>query len=251
MVTPAEEAVMIQDTAADRLVVAWSTALATARTSTPEPTSTPPEPGVVPPGLESMVRLALLSAAVVAVSSSDRRDDTPSGPAREREPKRPDQARLAELVDEIAPSHAEFVWKAAHEHAASSPRGTDPSFVRHAAWTDGANAAAEVQLGLAEELGLPFKIWLTRGDDDVRAAHRKLHGNVTKIKTPFRKWPNGKVLAYPGDHRAPMDMWINCRCFMFLSPTDDYVAEAFMPADLDKAFALAASLEAQFMEVLV
>jgi hypothetical protein len=77
-------------------------------------------------------------------------------------------------------------------------------------------------------------------------SHRKLHGVPVEMGKPFIKWPDGQMLDYPGDLRAPVHETANCRCFIFLAPTKERVAEALAPADLDKAFSLAASLESRW-----
>jgi hypothetical protein len=89
-------------------------------------------------------------------------------------------------------------------------------------------------------------MWISRGDPKVRALHRTLHGRVRPPGTPFHKWPDGQELNYPGDPKAPVDAWINCRCALLLVPAKDAAhAEAVFhvpDADFDVPMAASARL---------
>lgn len=89
------------------------------------------------------------------------------------------------------------------------------------------------------------KIWISRGDSRVRKLHRQLHGRDAMMDDPFWTWPlSGQVLRFPGDERAPMEQWINCRCLLFYVPVEvssSEIADALAPADFDKSFDLVAS----------
>lgn len=66
------------------------------------------------------------------------------------------------------------------------------------------------------------KTWISRMDDRVRPLHLRLHGRTKRLSEDFWRWPHtGQVLGYPGDHRAPIEAWIGCRCIMVLHWTID------------------------------
>lgn len=58
--------------------------------------------------------------------------------------------------------------------------------------------------------GFTYKIWLTQGDDRVRDSHAEAYGQKVGITEDFTV--GGYTLRYPGDRRAPISEWINCRC---------------------------------------
>lgn len=73
-------------------------------------------------------------------------------------------------------------------------------------------AAGEVE----KSLGWRFvKIWITRQDDKVRDTHRPMHGKRI-AKGELFAVPAGDgatdMMRYPGDRRASIGNWINCRC---------------------------------------
>lgn len=81
------------------------------------------------------------------------------------------------------------------------------------------------QAGLTYARHLPngmvgSKVWLARQDEDTRPEHRAANGQPQHLDKPFVA--GGVHLDYPGDTRAPMDEWINCRC-----------SQAFMPPGAD------------------
>ena len=233
MASPAENAAIQQDIAADRLSVATALAVQRARIS-------PPEGGVpMPPATLAPVIEAGIFAALIAMASSSERQVAA--------PTRVDRKALQDKATELEPQITDRVWEAAVEHAKTAPVDTDREFSRALARSSATRVAAESAQAVGDELGMKFKVWVSRGDEKVRASHRALHGKVVEIGKPFKRFSGGR-LDYPGDTRAPIGEWINCRCLLFMSPTKAGVAEALAPADLDKAFALAASLEQRWLD---
>ncbi|MFD3514896.1 phage portal protein [Streptomyces sp. NPDC058657] len=55
-----------------------------------------------------------------------------------------------------------------------------------------------------------LRVWTTRGDTRVRAAHQALNGTTLPAGTPYTV--DGARLRYPGDPFAPTALTINCRC---------------------------------------
>lgn len=228
MASPAENAAVQQDIAADRLLAATGLAVQRARLS--------PE---APPTLAPVVEAAIFAALIALASSDERR----AGPAV-----RINRQALQDEATKLEPTVTEHVWTAAVEHAKTTTPDTDREFSRALARSSATRVAAESAQTVGNELGMKYKVWVSRGDEKVRASHRKLHGRPVEIDKPFKRWPDGQRLDYPGDTRAPIGEWINCRCLLFMSPTKAGVAEALAPADLDKAFALAASLEQRWLD---
>ena len=241
MPTPASDAARAQDNAAERLLPAAQAAVAAARAVAP---SAPPAPPV--PLVES-VEMAVNAAMLFVLASSLR--SAPSGSAAPA----PTRADVREMAAEAAPRVAESLWSSATQHVASTPleatplaQQADTAFARSLARTEATRVAALSSLAMGQALGFKYKIWMSRGDSRVRTLHRELHGKPVEMGEPFKRWPDGHILNYPGDPAAPMDAWINCRCFMWASPTKRLVREALSPANLVEAFNLAASLEADF-----
>ena len=56
------------------------------------------------------------------------------------------------------------------------------------------------------------KTWYTRNDTRVRETHAKANGQEVPYSSYFSidGWP----MEYPGDTRAPIGLWANCRCIM-------------------------------------
>ena len=81
------------------------------------------------------------------------------------------------------------------------------------------------QAGLTYARHLPeglvgSKVWLARQDEETRPEHRMANGQPQHLDKPFVA--GGVHLDYPGDTRAPLDEWINCRCSQaFLPPGAD------------------------------
>lgn len=57
------------------------------------------------------------------------------------------------------------------------------------------------------------KTWITRNDNRVRHSHAAMHGQTVSSNASFQL-PNGGVIRYPGDPRAPLSESVNCRCVM-------------------------------------
>lgn len=76
----------------------------------------------------------------------------------------------------------------------------------------------EAQLQAAGQLpGTVKKLWYSALDNRVRPAHRAASGDRVDLDEPFVLRARSGVLAemmHPGDVRAPMDLWVNCRCVM-------------------------------------
>lgn len=129
-----------------------------------------------------------------------------------------------------------------------SPPGTEDPWERQAARTLATRSQAETVIQLGTEVPGEFdKVWISRGDTNVRSLHRKLHGNHVELSGDFWRWPaSGRSLAYPGDPAAPLSEILNCRCVLILVLTSQRLAipSAFQPADIDKSFAVAASVPA-------
>jgi len=234
--SPPEEAARNQDAAASRLLVPTEVAVRAALAGETTPPST----------LDTAVEFAVYSTMIATLSSLLRQPGVePADYAK------PTVERIQIRAEKATPTVRDNVWQAARGHAANADGPlanytTERKYVQSVARTAATRTAALSVLELADELGFGYKLWLTRGDSRVRDLHRKLHGTPTPIGKPFRKWPTGQELNYPGDPSAPMDAWINCRCFLWAVPSPEGVREAFAPADLDRAFALAASLEREW-----
>ena len=70
---------------------------------------------------------------------------------------------------------------------------------------------SQLQAALAPSLGYRSRVWRTRLDNKVRDEHRRLEGQRRSLTEPWQT-PDGFVLRFPGDRRAPPHLWINCRC---------------------------------------
>lgn len=222
MPSQAEEAALHQDVAAERMLPAARLAVQAAQAGA----AVPPET------FEAVVKTGVFAALVALVAMNFRRK--PEGP-------RPSGVELEAQADRLTPKVSDAMWGAAKEHAVTNHM--DQRFVLDLARGAGTMVSSEATMTVSDLMGWPYKVWITRGDEKVRASHRALHGRAVEVGNPFKRWPDGQVLDFPGDRRAPIGEWISCRCFLFASPTKAAVAEALAPADLDKAFALAASLE--------
>lgn len=66
------------------------------------------------------------------------------------------------------------------------------------------------------------KIWITRLDDKVRDTHRPMHGKrigkgeLFEVPTEAAGLFTTEFMRYPGDRRASIGNWINCRCSLDL-----------------------------------
>lgn len=83
--------------------------------------------------------------------------------------------------------------------------------------TTAAIEAARSAVG--ERIGRLRKTWHTYGDDRVRLAHRALNGRTVQVRNPFMV--GGVKIRYPGDPTAPLNMIINCRCWLEYSPAKE------------------------------
>lgn len=79
---------------------------------------------------------------------------------------------------------------------------------------------SETTTAAAVALGYTSKTWHTRLDARVRVAHQSLEGQTVGIGEPFRDFM-GVELQFPGDRRAPIENWINCRCTLSFSNQRD------------------------------
>lgn len=78
-------------------------------------------------------------------------------------------------------------------------------------WISTAAINAATQFAAKTETGLDMvQTWTTMHDSHVRPAHEKVEGQTVSISEPFTV--DGVHLRYPGDPRAPIELWINCRC---------------------------------------
>jgi predicted ABC-type ATPase len=148
---------------------------------------------------------------------------------------------------------ADTAAEAVSQFRENHPEATEveiSKFVDAAAATLATGAGSRTTLEVLRTLdpeGANFKkMWLTRGDAKVRESHRLLHGQTASVGDSFKPG-----LSYPGDPSAPLDERINCRCFLWAVPnagvTDEDIARAFEPADLEMAFAASAAITAASM----
>lgn len=244
---PAADAAELQDTATTRMYPVWVAAVAAAKTAqqggSPAMSAEVPE---VPAAVVASLKLAIIAALVAAWSSLRRRGKTPANQP-------PPPVRLPQVeqrASNIVPEMAKEVWSTAQDHVAKTPRPTakdDDAFAKKASRLKGLELMSRAQLELAEEVGMKYKVWISRGDAKVRLLHRQLHGRPVKVGDPFNTWPTGQQLRFPGDPLAPLDATINCRCLMFMSPTAVGITRALRPANLTEAFGIAASLEEKWL----
>lgn len=240
-----------QDVVAERILPVVQIALDAAARAYP---NVPPPPT----NIEPMVELALFTS-LVAISAVSH------GASKVGQP-RLSTDELHQIAADMTPTVEKDLWDAATKIAASDhmayagldkvrPVKTEASHLapqsRLLARTEATRIAAESSLQVGHHLGLGYKVWISRGDPKVRTEHRRLHGKAVPLDKPFITWPDGEHLSYPGDMSAPMSSWINCRCVMFLVEKPDHVAPALEPANLDSAFALAASLEQEWFDGIV
>lgn len=72
-------------------------------------------------------------------------------------------------------------------------------------------AFAQHTLLMLAQNQMPYKRWVTRHDDKVRASHREADAQVVPLSSPFVV--GGALMQYPADARtAPIGEWINDRC---------------------------------------
>ena len=231
MASPAEDAAVQQDIAAERMLTATAVAVERAR-------SYPDAPNP-PPTLAPIIKAGIFAALIAMLSSNQRQV-----PGKPRVPTK----LMEDKATELEPGITDRVWTAATEHVKANPPEEDTAFSRALARSVATRVAAEATIATATALGFKYKVWVSRGDAKVRTSHRELHGKVVEMGKSFKTYPGGGVLDFPGDPRSPFGDYLNCRCQLFGSPTKAGVARALAPADLDKAFSLAASLEQRWEE---
>jgi hypothetical protein len=231
--TPATDAASVQDTAATRLWPVWVAATQAARSN--------PSAESAPPVVANALEIAALAAIVAAWTSLRRR---PGG--KVTPPARLDEYDFRTKAQEVTNEMAPRIWEAAKQHAVAQPPETDTTFAREATYSSSAEMMSRAQIAFAKELGLKYKIWISRGDARVRKLHRELHGGTVPLDAPFVEW-GPQRLDFPGDPRAPLDAIVNCRCIMALSPTKRGVQETLRPSNLTDAFGIAAALEQEWI----
>lgn len=57
-----------------------------------------------------------------------------------------------------------------------------------------------------------IRVWDSTGDAKVRSSHRDLNGAQAGMNDPYKTFPDGSRLMFPGDPDAPPEEIINCRC---------------------------------------
>jgi hypothetical protein len=249
---PTADSAELQDTAATRLLPVWVAAAQWARSNGGEDEE-------MPESIKITLKLAIIAALTAAWSSMRRRarQETPAPPEpvitdvetpspRPTPGLNPNAVRVTDIeerADAIATSMSGTIVRACNAHVKNSTPDTDKVFAKRAAYSSSAELMSLAQLDFAEELGMKYKIWISRSDKKVRLLHRKLHGKPVKLNESFYTWPTGQELGFPGDPRAPLDAIINCRCVMFVAMTKVGIEEALAPANLEEAFSLAASIE--------
>lgn len=259
---PAADSAELQDTAATRLLPVWIAAVQAARAQGQAATpSTTAAPAAVTEGLK-LAAIAALIASWVALRRRSREaqvpqpvqpaiTDVPSPGVTPSAVPGISSTRLTDAetrAEKIVPELVKHVWTSSVTHVKNNPPETDDRFVKQASRVQALELMSRAQLDLAEELGMKYKVWISRGDNKVRLLHRQLHGEPVEIDEPFHTWPTGQRLSFPGDPRAPLDATINCRCLMFVVPTVSGAKEALAPANVTEAFGIAASLEEKWFE---
>lgn len=83
------------------------------------------------------------------------------------------------------------------------------------ATTETGAAYGAVRHAATEELGIPFKQWLSAQDDRVRATHRRIDGTIVPTGEPFRvPLADGgeDLMMHPCDSGGSAENVIQCRC---------------------------------------
>jgi hypothetical protein len=86
---------------------------------------------------------------------------------------------------------------------------TDAQLNRVTYWLSGYIVNAATHAAMFAN-GTRFQRWVTMRDDDVRAEHRVVDGQIRPINGTFDV--GGVKLRYPGEPVGPPDVWISCRC---------------------------------------
>ena len=102
-------------------------------------------------------------------------------------------------------------WMQALENTLEKTKGDQSATVdRIALWLAAAVLnVASIQAAQADPETLMLE-WVTMHDDDVRTEHRAVDGQARPPGEMFNV--GGHDMEYPGDSRAPIHLWINCRC---------------------------------------
>ena len=70
-------------------------------------------------------------------------------------------------------------------------------------------AAEQVSASTGREY---VKVWVTQGDDRVRADHAEADGQTVPLSEPFKVGLT--LLRYPRDPAGPASQTVNCRCWV-------------------------------------
>jgi hypothetical protein len=81
---------------------------------------------------------------------------------------------------------------------------------RISVWLATAILNAGTQAAAATDEEFLVMEWVTMHDKDVRVEHKETEGQQRPPGEPFDV--SGVEMRYPGDPRAPIELWINCRC---------------------------------------
>jgi SPP1 gp7 family putative phage head morphogenesis protein len=91
------------------------------------------------------------------------------------------------------------------------------------AMTETAAAYGTAREAAMVQAGVQFKIWLTSGNDNVRATHAAAQGQVRRVDEAFDV--GGAQLQFPGDPDGPAEEIINCHCVQLAATQAEYDAQ--------------------------
>lgn len=97
------------------------------------------------------------------------------------------------------------------------------------AMTETAAAYGTAREAAMVQAGVQFKIWLTSGNDNVRATHEAAQGQVRRIDESFDV--GGAQLQFPGDPDGPPEEIINCHCVQLAATQAEFDAQGNTPGD--------------------
>ncbi|MER6109364.1 phage portal protein [Streptomyces hirsutus] len=119
---------------------------------------------------------------------------------------------LAGLADVLRGAQQDAQTVGDLEHAVVSYyRAAEPALIARVAETCAVATVNGAADAAAEHAGPDVvRTWVTRKDDRVRPAHKRLHGKTLPVGTPYTV--DGSSLRYPGDPFAPISLTVNCRC---------------------------------------
>lgn len=131
-------------------------------------------------------------------------------------------ARLRTAVSAYRKQAEDMLKKTAEEenHSAQAQR------IATSLATAAVNTAIEVA-GLDTE-NLIEKVWVSREDERVRPTHAAAHGQRQKMGEMFTV--GGVEMRRPGDLRAPIEEWINCRCVLAVVAEGEKIAASLVAA---------------------